>query len=63
MAKNKLAPIVPCHRVVGTSGSLTGFIGETKGESMNKKAAMLRKEGLTVDGQGEKFFIHAEDIS
>ena len=25
--KNKLAIIVPCHRVVGTDGKLTGYAG------------------------------------
>ncbi len=26
--KNKLAIIVPCHRVIGSNGSLTGYAGE-----------------------------------
>lgn len=60
MAKNHLAPTVPCHRVVGSSGSLTGFVGETKGEKMDKKADMLRKEGLQVNN---KFFIDTNNIA
>lgn len=27
MAKNRLAPMIPCHRVVGSDGSLRGYAG------------------------------------
>jgi len=27
MAKNRFAPMIPCHRVVGTDGSLRGYAG------------------------------------
>jgi len=27
MAANRLAPLIPCHRVVGTDGSLRGYAG------------------------------------
>lgn len=27
MAKNRFAPLIPCHRVVGTDGSLRGYAG------------------------------------
>lgn len=27
MADNRLAPVIPCHRVVGTDGSLRGYAG------------------------------------
>ena len=36
---NKISIIIPCHRVVGTSGSLTGYAG-----GIDKKAALLRLE-------------------
>ena len=39
MAKNRLAPIVPCHRVVGTKG-LTGYAG-----GLELKRDLLRREG------------------
>ena len=29
-AKNKIAIVVPCHRVIGTNGSLTGYAGGNK---------------------------------
>ena len=36
---NKISIIIPCHRVVGTGGSLTGYAG-----GIDKKAALLRLE-------------------
>jgi O-6-methylguanine DNA methyltransferase len=39
--------VVPCHRVVGSDGSLMGYGGAT---GTPKKAKLLRKEGVTVDG-------------
>ena len=41
--RNPYAPAVPCHRVVGSDGSLTGFAG-----GLNKKSAMLAAEGVVV---------------
>ena len=43
MNKNPYAPVVPCHRVVGSDGSLTGYAGGLK-----KKHAMLIAEGVTI---------------
>ena len=40
---NPYAPIVPCHRVVGSDGSLTGFA-----RGLKKKAEMLRRERIKV---------------
>ena len=37
--KNPLSIVVPCHRVVGTNGSLTGFAG-----GLETKAALLALE-------------------
>ena len=42
VGRNKISLIVPCHRVVGADGSLTGYAG-----GMDKKAALLRLEGVT----------------
>ena len=41
--KNPYAPAVPCHRVVGHDGSLTGFAGGLK-----RKRQLLIDEGVTV---------------
>lgn len=45
--KNPYAPAVPCHRVVGSTGSLTGFAG-----GLAKKRALLTKEGVTLSKSG-----------
>lgn len=38
--KNKIGIIVPCHRVIGSDGSLTGYAG-----GMHRKDWLLRHEG------------------
>lgn len=40
---NPIAVIIPCHRVVGSNGTLTGF-----GGGLERKAQLLELEGLTV---------------
>jgi methylated-DNA-[protein]-cysteine S-methyltransferase len=37
---NPISLLIPCHRVVGANGSLTGYAG-----GLDKKAALLRLEG------------------
>lgn len=46
--KNPYAPGVPCHRVVGSDGSLTGFAG-----GLDKKRELLTCEGLTLRANGK----------
>src|SRR5687767_4957059 len=41
--KNPYAPAVPCHRVVGSDGRLTGFAG-----GLPKKEQLLAAEGVRV---------------
>lgn len=41
--KNKKPVIIPCHRVVNTGGSLGGYSG-----GLDKKIALLRKEGIKI---------------
>lgn len=43
MAKNPDLSTIPCHRVVGSDGSLTGYSGEG---GLIKKKKMLEKEGV-----------------
>ncbi len=40
---NPISIIIPCHRVVGASGSLTGFAG-----GIDKKIYLLRHEGANM---------------
>ena len=47
MNKNPYAPGVPCHRVVGSDGSLTGFAA-----GIEKKKRLLKAEGVVfVNGK------------
>jgi methylated-DNA-[protein]-cysteine S-methyltransferase len=41
LGANAIPIIVPCHRVIGTSGKLTGYTG-----GMHRKEALLRLEGI-----------------
>jgi methylated-DNA-[protein]-cysteine S-methyltransferase len=43
MNRNPYAPGVPCHRVVGSDGSLTGYA-----HGLEKKQLMLADEGVEV---------------
>ncbi len=45
---NPLGVIVPCHRVVGANGALTGFAG-----GLDVKVALLGLEGVEVEGAGQ----------
>ena len=45
---NEVSIIIPCHRVVGTNGSLTGYAG-----GIEKKIALLELEHTDMSG----FFI------
>lgn len=48
VGKNQISVIVPCHRVVGSNGSLTGYAG-----GISKKIALLKLEGAYQ----ENFFV------
>ena len=40
---NPISLIIPCHRVVGTNGSLTGYAG-----GIDKKVQLLKLEGVDM---------------
>lgn len=42
--KNPWAPVVPCHRVIKSDGTVGGFASGTK-----KKIALLKKEGVRIE--------------
>jgi len=46
--RNPYAPIVPCHRVVRSDGTVGGFGGKTSGKWTRKKTQLLRKENVEV---------------
>jgi methylated-DNA-[protein]-cysteine S-methyltransferase len=42
---NPIALVIPCHRVVGSQGSLGGFMGATAGDPIAIKRWLLAHEG------------------
>ena len=49
--KNPFAPIVPCHRIIKSTGEVGGFAHGSK-----KKIMMLKKEGIEFYGDKIKNF-------
>lgn len=45
VGRNSISILVPCHRVVGSGGNLTGYAG-----GVDKKSALLRLEGAGPAG-------------
>ena len=49
LKRNPFAPEVPCHRVVRTNLTIGGYDGETDGDMLQRKLALLRGEGVKFD--------------
>lgn len=43
VGRNPVSVVVPCHRVLGSGGALTGYAG-----GLPRKVALLRREGVAV---------------
>lgn len=54
---NPIPIVVPCHRVVGSDGALTGF-----GGGLAAKVSLLKLEGIDVDGARPTSKVHPEVI-
>ncbi len=54
VSHNEISVIVPCHRVVGTNGSLTGYAG-----GIEKKVALLKLEKADM----EEFFVPKKETA
>jgi methylated-DNA-[protein]-cysteine S-methyltransferase len=57
VGSNPIPIVVPCHRVVASDGSLTGF-----GGGLPAKIALLKLEGIDVDGAKPTSKVHPEVI-
>lgn len=49
MRTNPFAPEVPCHRVVASTGALTGFFGKQR--KLDAKRQLLEAEGVIFKGE------------
>lgn len=54
---NPIPIVIPCHRVVGADGRLTGFSG-----GLAVKVSLLKLEGIDVDGAEANSRVHPEVI-
>ncbi len=54
---NPIPIVIPCHRVIGSDGRLTGFSG-----GLQAKVALLKLEGVDVDGATPTSKVHPEVI-
>ena len=45
VGRNPVSIIVPCHRVMGAGGKLTGYAG-----GLERKSALLKLEGVALEG-------------
>ena len=43
VGSNPIAIVIPCHRVIGSNGALTGF-----GGGLDNEVTLLRREGITA---------------
>ena len=48
---NPIAIVLPCHRVIGSNGRLTGYAG-----GLARKASLLRLEGITTEADQDALF-------
>jgi methylated-DNA-[protein]-cysteine S-methyltransferase len=46
---NPISIVIPCHRVIGSTGKLTGYAG-----GLDKKIAMLKLEGIALSNGGSE---------
>jgi len=55
--RNPITLIVPCHRVIGTNGSLTGYAG-----GIERKLWLLQHEGYQVKPSTENQQLNIDDV-
>ncbi len=51
LGRNPISLIVPCHRVIAADGTIGGYGGDAWGSresALDRKRALLRREGVTV---------------
>ncbi|EOH99593.1 methylated-DNA-[protein]-cysteine S-methyltransferase [Enterococcus haemoperoxidus ATCC BAA-382] len=48
-SKNPFPIIVPCHRVIGKNGKLTGYLGSSEHDGLSIKKFLLKIENVPLD--------------
>lgn len=48
-SKNPLPIIIPCHRVIGKNGKLTGYLGSSEQDGLSIKRFLLQLEHVVID--------------
>lgn len=48
-SKNPIPIIVPCHRVIGKNGKLTGYLGSSELDGLTIKEHLLNIENVSID--------------
>lgn len=49
LSKNENAPVVPCHRVIKSSGELGGYSGSASYSNIKNKVDLLLSEGIKIE--------------
>jgi methylated-DNA-[protein]-cysteine S-methyltransferase len=49
LSKNPFPPAIPCHRVISTTGRISGYKGEISKKSIEIKISLLRGEGVIIN--------------
>lgn len=57
LGKNPLAIVIPCHRIIGSDGSLTGYAG-----GLERKSTLLALEGIPLQTRGKKIYIDRQQM-
>ncbi len=55
--RNPISIIVPCHRVIGSSGTLTGYAG-----GIERKLWLLKHEGIAVKNNKQNNALDVQDV-
>lgn len=50
-SKNPLPIIIPCHRVIGKNGKLTGYLGSSDHDGLSIKEFLLQVENVPVKNE------------